>query len=190
MKASCFLRGVVITLHLCWGGTTFAISQNRPLTLTEAEHLAIATSPELQRLKSVSSALRQQSIAEGQLPDPQLTAGAINVPTDSFSFTQDEMTMVQIGVQQQFARGRSLKMKSQQTRSLAKAELIKANEQTLTLLRNVRETWLELYYWTEALRVIRLNQSLYKELLKVTESQYSTGKINPMSCKLSWNYLD
>ncbi|HAU2406558.1 TPA: TolC family protein [Legionella pneumophila] len=178
MKKKDVLLGVVTIVYLYLGVMPFAFARNLPLTLNEAEHLAIATSPELQRLKAASSALRQQSIAEGQLPDPQLTAGAINVPTDTFSFTQDEMTMVQVGVQQQFARGRSLKMKSQQTRTLAKAELIKAKEQTLTLLRNVRETWLELYYWTQALRILRINQSLYKELLKVTESQYSTGKIN------------
>lgn len=178
MKISCFLQGIMTIIYLCWGGPTFAISQKIPLTLIEAEHLAIATSPEVQRQEAASQALRQQSIAEGQLPDPQLTAGTINVPTDTFSFTQDEMTMIQVGVQQQFARGHSLKMKSNQTQALAKAEAIKASVQVITLLRNVRETWLELYYWTEALRILRINQSLYKELLKVTQSQYSTGKIN------------
>ncbi|HHI9467133.1 TPA: TolC family protein [Legionella anisa] len=42
----------------------------------------------------------------------------------------------------------------------------------------MRETWLDLYYWTQALRILRANQSLYKELLQVTQAQYSTGKIN------------
>ncbi|HHI9467134.1 TPA: TolC family protein [Legionella anisa] len=121
MKTSGFLQSIVLIIYL-WGGLTFALSQNAPLTLVEAEHLAIATSPEVQRQEAASHALRQQSIAEGQLPDPQLTAGTINVPTDTFSFTQDEMTMVQIGVQQQFARGCSLKMKSHQTKALAKVE--------------------------------------------------------------------
>lgn len=177
MKKKDVLLRIIPIIYLFWR-TSFAAAQNLPLTLTEAEHLAINRSPELQRLNANSQALKQQSVADGQLPDPQLAAGTINVPTDTFSFTQDEMSMVQIGFQQQFARGKSLKMKSQQTRALAKTELIKIKEQKLTLVRTVREVWLELFYWTEALRIIKTNESLYKELLQVTQSQYSTGKIN------------
>jgi len=168
MKTKGVFRFFAAMLYLFWGIAPFAFAQNRPLTLTEAEHLAINQSPELQRLNANSQALRQQSIADGQLPDPQLAAGTINVPTDTFSFTQDEMTMVQVGLQ----------MKSQQTRALAKTELIKITEQKLTLIRTVREVWLELYYWSQALHTLKTNESLYKELLQVTESQYSTGKIN------------
>lgn len=177
MKKKEVLLRIIPIIYLFWR-TSFALAQNLPLTLTEAEHLAINKSPELQRLNANSQALMQQSIADRQLPDPQLAAGTINVPTDTFSFTQDEMTMVQVGFQQQFARGKSLKMKSQQTRALAKTELVKIEEQKLTLVRTVREVWLELFYWTEALRIIKTNESLYKELLQVTQSQYSTGKIN------------
>lgn len=178
MKTKGGFRFFVAIFYLFWGITPFAFAQNLPLTLTEAEHLAINQSPELRRLNASSQALRQQSIADGQLPDPQLAAGTINVPTDTFSFTQDEMTMVQVGIQQQFARGRSLKMKSQQTSALAKTELVKIKEQKLTLVRTVREIWLELYYWTKALHTLKTNESFYKELLQVTQSQYSTGKIN------------
>lgn len=177
MKKKEVLLRIIPIIYLFWR-TSFALAQNLPLTLTEAEHLAINKSPELQRLNANCQALMQQSIADRQLPDPQLAAGTINVPTDTFSFTQDEMTMVQVGLQQQFARGKSLKMKSLQTGALAKNELIKIKEQKLTLVRTVREIWLELYYWTEALRILKTNEALYKELLQVTQSQYSTGKIN------------
>lgn len=96
----------------------------------------------------------------------------------AFSFTQDDMTMEQIGIQQTFARGHSLSMKSKQTQSLAVSEQRKAQEQAITLIKNVRETWLDLYYWTEALRILHVNQSLYQKLLDVIESQYKTGRKN------------
>ncbi|HHT9769718.1 TPA: TolC family protein [Legionella pneumophila] len=169
MRKKDVLLRIIPIIYLFWR-TSFALAQNLPLTLTEAEHLAINKSPELQRLNANSQALIQQSIADRQLPDPQLAAGTINVPTDTFSFTQDEMTMVQVGLQQQFARGRSLKMKSQQTRALAKTERTKIKEQKLTLIRTVREVWLELYYWTEALRTLKANEVLYKELLQGVNS--------------------
>jgi len=147
---------------------SLAINKEKKLTLSEAESLALATSPELHRFQAASAALQQQAIAEGQLTDPQLVVGVANVPTDSFSFTQDEMTMEQVGLQQTFARGHSLSMKSKQSRALALAEHRKAHEKALTLIRNVRETWLELYYWTEALRILQANRLLYKNLFKVT----------------------
>lgn len=174
MKSRRLIQVFAAFLAIFWCFSAFAKS----LTLIEAEHLAINTSPELQRFQANSHALQEQAIADGQLQDPQLVAGAANVPTNSFSFTQDDMTMEQVALQQTFARGHSLLMKSRQTHALATAEQKKSQEQTLTLLRNVRETWLDLYYWTHAIHVLRNNKLLYKNLLKVTESQYSVGKVN------------
>ncbi|STY78841.1 Outer membrane efflux protein [Legionella wadsworthii] len=164
----------IVICFLCF----YSFAQAKPLSIGEAEHLALNLSPEIQQLKAKAGGLHQQSIAEGQLSDPQLTAGVINVPTNSFSFTQDEMTMLAIGVQQQFPRGHSLAIKSKQTKALATAEHRKVREQISLLLRNVRETWLDLYYWNEALAIIHDNQKIYRRLLKVSESQYGVGKTN------------
>lgn len=157
---------------------TYAFTHEIPLTLPEAERLAINQAPELQKLRANAGALEEKSVADGQFSDPQLIVGAANVPTNSFSFTQDDMTMVNVGLQQNFPRGHSLAMKSKQTRALATAEDRKVQEQAAMLLRNVRETWLDLYYWMQAAQIVRENQSLYRRLIKSTESQYSTGKGN------------
>ncbi|CEG59267.1 TolC family protein [Legionella fallonii] len=178
MKQHCPIRWVILIIFVTISFPSLAINKEKKLTLSEAESLALATSPELHRFQAASAALQQQAIAEGQLTDPQLVVGVTNVPTNSFSFTQDEMTMEQVGLQQTFARGRSLSMKSKQSRALALAEHRKAHEKALTLIRNVRETWLELYYWTEALRILQANRLVYKNLFKVTASQYQTGKTN------------
>lgn len=148
------------------------------LNLLEAENLAIHSSPELQKLTVESSALENQAKADGQLPDPQLILGAANVPTNSFSFTQDDMTMVNVGIQQAFPKGHSLAIKSQQTKELATAEQRKVLAQKALLLRNVRDTWLDLYYWMQAAKITAKNQQIFHHLLKSTESQYSTGKGN------------
>lgn len=154
---------------------SFAYAQI-PLNLTEAEHLAISSAPELKQLQANADSLEEQAIADRQLSDPQVVVGAINVPTNSFSFSQDEMTMVQVGLQQSFPAGHSLAMKSKKTKYLAKAERQKIQEQAVMLLRNLRETWLDLYYWNQAKIIIRENLLLYGRLVKATESQYSSGK--------------
>lgn len=149
-----------------------------PLTLSEAEKITVSEAPELERLQATSEAFSQQAIADGQLPDPKLIAGTVNVPVNSFSFTQDDMTMVEVGVQQFFPAGNTLEIKSKQTQEKANAEKQKIREQQLALLRNVREVWLNLYYWIEASQVVQKNQSLYRQLLKAAESRYSVGKGN------------
>jgi outer membrane protein TolC len=155
---------------------SYAAYSNSPLSLSEAEQLAISTAPELKQLKANADSLQAQAVADGQFADPQLIVGAANVPTNSFSMNQDDMTMVQVGLQQSFAPGHSLAMKSKKTRALAKAQQEKIQEQAALLLRNVRETWLDLYYWHQAANIVRENRSLYRSLLKAAESEYSTGK--------------
>lgn len=170
-----------------------AIAEPNPLTLSEAEHLAISTAPELQRLQAMSEALEQQAVAEGQLSDPKLMAGAINVPTNTFSFTQDDMTMLQVGLEQSFPRGHSLRIKSWQTEALALAEQRKIQEQTLLLLQNVQDTWLDLYYWTKAAQIIHTNRTLLSYLFNSTKSQYSVGKdtlSNVLQAELELSRLD
>ena len=173
-----FLYRIGLALVLIFPLIGHAASFNRPLSLAESEHLAIINSPELRQLEANTNALAQKAIANAQLSDPELIVGPANVPTNSFSFTQDDMTMINIGLQQSFPRGHSLKVKSNQTRALAKAQQRKLQEQAALLLRSVRETWLDLYYWVEAKRIVRKNQFLYQRLLKATESNYSAGKGN------------
>lgn len=163
-------------ISLLFHFNSYAFTQEIPLTLPAAERLAINQAPELKKLRATAGALKEQSVADGQLSDPQLILGAANVPTNSFSFTQDDMTMVNVGIQQIFPRGHSLAIKSKQTRALATAEERKSQEQAAVLLRNVRETWLDLYYWTKAEQVTRENKTLYQRLLKSTESQYINSK--------------
>lgn len=172
------LYRIGLTFLLIFPLAGHAASFKEPLSLSESEHLAIINSPELRQIEANTNALKQEAVAKGQLSDPQLIVGAANVPTNSFSFTQDDMTMINVGLQQSFPRGHSLAVKSKQTKALAKAQQRKLQEQAALLLRNVRETWLDLYYWIEARKVIRKNRFLYQRLLKAAESQYSAGKGN------------
>lgn len=52
------------------------------LSLSEAERLAISSSPELKQFQANAESLRAQAIVDGQWSDPQLIVGAANVPTN------------------------------------------------------------------------------------------------------------
>ena len=83
----------------------------RPITLAEAESMAIKLAPELKQLEAKQQVFEQQSIFEGQLSDPKLLLGAKNLPVDTFDLGQEAMTQMQVGLQQSFPHGREGKVR-------------------------------------------------------------------------------
>jgi len=155
-----------------------AAAEGGELALSEAEALALEKDPLIRGYQSQSDAFVERAVAEGQLPDPQLKFGIQNLPTDTFSRTQDDMTMLMVGAQQAFPRGRTLRYRSEQTQAMADAEAAKAAHQRLLVLQAARNAYLELYYQSHAEAILRENRSLFEELLSITEKQYAAGRDN------------
>ncbi len=148
------------------------------LSLQEAERLALEKDPGIARFMAQADALSEQAVADGQLPDPKLRFGFLNFPTDSFSRTQEPMTQLQVGVQQAFPRGKSLSVKTRRTEAMSEAQRDRAREQGRLALRELRQSWLEHFYWVEAERVVQSNKGFFAQLVEVTQYQYAVGKQN------------
>ncbi len=149
---------------------------NRPTTLPQAERAALANAPELKALQAKSNAFNQSAVAANQFSDPELMLGAMNVPVDTFDFSQEPMTQIQIGLAQSFPKGRSLHYRSLQQRDLSKVEYEKKLAMHSQILRNVRNSWLELYYWTQTKDIVLAQKKVFKHLVKVTESLLANNK--------------
>ena len=144
-----FIHGArVVALCSLSGYYALALAAQAPLTLTleRAEQLAILQAPGLAQHRNHVQVAAERAVSEGQLPDPQLIVGAINVPTDTFDLSQDDMTMTAIGVRQAFPPGTTRALRTQRAgHNLTRAQALLELEHR-TLVRNVRHTWLELYY--------------------------------------------
>lgn len=151
------------------------IVNTAPLSLVEAEKLALSNDPLVSRFTALSSSLQDQAIADAQLPDPTLQFGLQNLPLDTLSRTQDDMTQIELGVQQSFPAGDTLKHRSEKTAALGSAEQARAREEARKVLREVRSSWLEVYYQTQAAKLVRQTQKLFSEVVDVTQSQYGAG---------------
>src|SRR3989344_4555902 len=75
------------------------------LTLAGAERLALEQAPGLARARASVAAFSERTAYEGRLPDPQMTLGLLNVPTDSYRLDQEDMTMTMVRVRQSFPPG-------------------------------------------------------------------------------------
>ncbi len=135
--------------------STLALAHSLSPSLNELEKIALEKAPELETLKQNQLAFEESAIAAGQLSDPQLEASLINVPTDTFKTTQENMTQWKFGLSQAFPRGRSLSLKSEQQHLKALQE---GNRQNLTkadIIRALRVDWLELYYLVHAEMILK-----------------------------------
>jgi len=161
-----------LCIALLAGHTTTALA----LTLKQAEHAAVTQSPEMHALQATSQALQQSAIAAGQLSDPKLVFATKNIPVDSFDFSQEPMTQIQVGLQQDFPRGRSLHYRALQKKSLSAAKTQKLQVMRLHVQQGVRLSWLQLYYWLHARRIITHQREVFHHLVDVTAAMLANNK--------------
>lgn len=148
------------------------------LALPEAERLALAQDPGIARFHAQADALTERAVADGQLPDPEFRFALLNFPSDTFNRTQEPMTQVQLGVQQRFARGNSLAVNKHRTEALSSAERDRAGDQARKTVRDLRLSWLDLFYWLSAEQIVQQNKGLFGQLVEVTQYQYAVGRQN------------
>ncbi len=155
------------------------------LNLKQAEMLAVQSDPSIESYKATSRSYDDVSIADDTLPDPKLRLGAVNVPVDSFDLQQEQMTQVKVGIVQSFPRGDVLSIKQKQSQYLSKSALAMASDTELKILRDVRESYLNLYYEVSAYQIVRETRKLFSELVKITESNYAAGRVNQQDVVLA-----
>lgn len=144
-------RTIVAALMVATASASWAAD---PLTLIEAQRIAVGRSQQLVAQGALTTAAREQAVAAGQLPDPVLKFGIDNLPADGAdrgSLTRDFMTMRRIGVMQEITRSEKRQLRSE--RFERDAQRVQAQRQ-LTLANLQRDTalaWLDRYY-TQAMR--------------------------------------
>ncbi|MGB0514980.1 MAG: hypothetical protein ACPGJE_09090, partial [Wenzhouxiangellaceae bacterium] len=85
------------------------------LTLERAVRIAVESDdPALARFEARAQAFEERAVSEAQLPDPRVTTQIANLPVDSFSFDQADMTQVRLGLRQEFPPGRTLAIRGEQ----------------------------------------------------------------------------
>ena len=146
-------------LHLIaaplWADTPVA-----PLTLQEAQRLAVGRSAQLLAQDAAARAARDMAVAASQLPDPVLKLGLDNLPVsgaDRLSLSRDFMTMRRIGLMQEIPRQEKRLLKAE--RFERDAERAQAQRQ-LALAGIERDTalaWLERYY-AQSMRTLLMQQ--------------------------------
>ena len=116
------------------------------LSLAESERIAVERDAMLREMRAQGAAMRERAVMDGELMDPQLRLGAVNVPVDSFSLDEEDMTMLEVGVVQEFQPGDSRRLSRKQMVQLASAMDATALDRERIVRREVRKLWTQLAY--------------------------------------------
>jgi outer membrane protein TolC len=145
------------------------------LTLSQAMK-QVQQHPSLMASQASAEALAFTPAQVGGLPDPVLSVGAISFPVDTFNRGQENMTQLQVGISQAFPFPGTLDLAAQAGTHLAEAARFDVDEQRLQLVNRVQHSWWNVFYLDKALEAVSHNKQLLKQLVRIAESKYKTGK--------------
>ncbi|MEH6515900.1 MAG: TolC family protein [Halioglobus sp.] len=145
------------------------------LSLERAIAMAQQHDPWLVGSEHRERALEAQSISAGSLPDPMVSAGFANLPTDSFDFNQEAMTQFKLGLSQVFPRGDSRGLQQKQLRLMGGAQPYHRDDRRAQVTVRVSHLWLDAYRARESIRLIEKDRGLFEHLVDVAQSNYSTA---------------
>ncbi len=151
-------------------------SHPAPLTPGEAVQQALAHNPGLKAASARAKAAAEIPPQAGALPDPRLNLDALNLPVDSFSTTQENMTQLRVGLSQDIPFPGKLALRRQAADRLARAARLDVDEYRLRLVRDVRMSWWNLFYLDRALDIVRRNQTLLRQFITIAQTKYKVGR--------------
>ncbi len=166
------IRIFVITILL---GTPLVPAQNVPTSLDSLINKALRVSPKIKMLKAKLSAAENMIPQVSNLPDPMLSLGLMNLPTNSFSFTQEPMTGKIVGLSQMIPfPGKLSKMGevAEKNTDIVREELKDAENE---IIKNVTNTYYELAFTRKAFSIVKESRKLLKSIADVVRTKYSVS---------------
>jgi cobalt-zinc-cadmium efflux system outer membrane protein len=153
-----------------------AFAQEAVLRLQPLIQEALAVSPEIKAEGKKWDAAKERPPQEGSLDDPMLSFEIINLPTNTFSFSQDDMTMRQFSLSQAFPFPGKLGLRKDVAQREANAIGLGYQDKRNEIIRRVKEVFFELFVIDHSLEVVEKNREVLREFVKIAETKYSVGK--------------
>ena len=172
-----FIRTMIITAATLVAGGTAAVARAGPsLGLADAERIAIERDAVLAQLATESAGMRRRAVAEGSLMDPRLRVGAVNVPVNDWSLTAEDMTMVEVGVSQEFPSGRTRSLTRQRMEQISTASMAAAQDRRRAVQREVRRVWVELAWIAAARELVDGQVAWVEQMRNSARARYASGE--------------
>ena len=159
-----------------FAGKIYAADFDSTLVLEELIAEGLRSNPQLQAASENINVVRTMIPQVASLPDPQLTFGVLNLPTDTYNFSQEPMTQKTIGLSQQFPFFGKLGLQKQIAGEDAKIEQFRYVNMKLDLVNRIKQVYFMLWFLERSLEIAEENLTILADLAAVTEAKYRVGK--------------
>ena len=163
---------VIVSGCLPW---TLSAAEMPILSLSRAVEIAIEHDPWHTASQARQRALEAQSQAVSGFPSPKLSVSAMNLPTDSFSFNQENMTQLSVGVSQMFPRGDTLSLLSRQLTEKGNALPLLQLDRQADVTATVSQLWLDAFKADQSIALITANRALFEQLVEIARANYASA---------------
>lgn len=163
-----------LSTALILGLSVFSAQAEKVVSLEQAITLAQQNDPWLHGSRLKQSAVENRSIASGTLPDPKVSLGIMNLPTDTWDLDQEGMTQLKVGVSQMFPRGDSLEIKKDQLQIESTKFPLLREDRKAKLKSQVSQLWLDAYLAQKTIKLIEDDWSLFEQMAEVAKASYSS----------------
>lgn len=147
-----------------------------PLLLEAAVDLAVRDNSSLAQIQARSESMAAIPSQAGALPDPVLSFNAMNMPTDTFNFSQEPMTQMQFGLMQAIPFPGKRALREEAGTFAAKAAEEYVDEARLILVQNVKSSWWQMYSLDRAIEIVKQNQKLFRQFVEIASTKYKVGE--------------
>jgi outer membrane protein TolC len=158
-----------------WAATAVNTPNHGTAKLDALIQWAIDNDVAQQQIHYQAEAISDMGVASSQLMDPKMKVGIGGLPVDSFSFDDDPMTNISVGLMQQFERGNSLALQQKQSQQQAGSVRRQAAVRELDVTKTITSAWIELTYLDLNYQLMGRNQELFRELSRFLSTNYGVG---------------
>ncbi len=167
-------RSILIVLLLLVSHV--ATADEHVLTSNQAVKMALSNNQALAAQGAHARSVRAIAPQVGSLPDPVLSLNALNLPIDSFSTTQENMSQLQVAISQAIPFPGKRALRASAAELLADAAMLDTDEFHLQLASLVKGSWWNLFYIDRATETVERNKQLLRQLIRIAETKYKVGK--------------
>ncbi len=134
----------------------------------------LKNNPVLHAYQFQSDALQQKIKSSQAWDDPMAYGGVMNLPLN-FSFSEDMMTMKQVGIQQNFSVKKKYALKGIVAQKDFEASQYDLRVQQLLLIKEVKQQYYNLYAQAKTIETTQISIDALKKYIGIVNARYSNG---------------
>jgi outer membrane protein TolC len=147
-----------------------------PVPVSRYVDSALANYPSLASMKQRIAVKENEAVRAGALSDPKAWIGVVSVPTNTWSFSQDDMTGKEVGISQMLPYPGKRDNSSQiVVREKEQAEFELAEMRNM-LRADVKMTYAELSTVRSQAEVVRRVRAILEQIVEVSRELFAVGK--------------